>query len=487
MDAQELRRRHGLHERFAEQWRFMLAAYQGVDALVRADAVLRHERESERNYRRRMAELYTFNYSRAVVDLFTQYLFRKPARRDLGPLAQDPLWLQFADDCDLWGANFEVFLLEQQRVAAIMGHAGILVDKYPSQATTRAQEIEQGLYPYCSAYTPLAILDWRHERDRTGRPHLAYLKLLEDDGLYRLWWPQRWEIWRLRPGAASGRPELVDQGENPLGEIPFVWLYNLRHLEHRGVGHADLADVAAIDLSILRNLSQTEEVIGLAGFPMMRKPMREAGEPAEDVASPAAVLEFNPEYGEAGKPDWLKADVAATVTAVQEWVAFKVREIYRAANAGGQAMTDVSSQAQSGVALKTKFQLLNSKLAAKAANLAEAERSILWFWLSWQGQGDLYHEITVERAKNYEVEDLQADLESMLKASELVSSTAFAIELRKRAVRPFIDHLDDKRQAEVLRDIEEQTHRREEEQARRREPDETRNSEQPGSASPRAA
>lgn len=452
MDGMDLQNTHALYDANRKQWRFLRAAYQGVSALVRSGAVTRHERESERNFRRRLAELYTFNYSRGIVDLFTHYLFRKPPHRDLASLAQDTLWQQFCDDCDLWGSNLDVFLLEQQRVASIMGHAGILVDKYPSQALTRAQEIDQGLYPYCCAYTPLSILDWRHQRNASGRPVLSYLKLLEEDGLHRLWWPDRWEIWSA---SETGKATLLDQGENPLGEIPFVWLYNLRDLEHRGIGHSDLADIAHIDLSILRNLSQTEEVIGLAGFPMMRKPMREPGESGEDLAAPSAVLEFNPEHGEAGKPDWLEAQVAATVAAIQEWVAFKVREIYRAANAGGQAMTEISTQAQSGVALKTKFQLLNSKLAAKAANLAEAERGILWHWLSWQGQRDLYHEITIDRAKDYEVEDLQADLEGMLRAAELVPSPAFTVELQKRAARPYLEHLDQRRQAEVLRDIEE--------------------------------
>ncbi len=456
MDMQELNKTHPLYKAHKAQWHFMRAAYQGVSALVQSGVLTRHERESERNFRRRMQELYTFNYSRGIVDLFTHYLFRKPARRDLGPVAADPLWLQFSDDCDLWGNNLEVFLVEQQRVAAIMGHAGILVDKYPTQALTRAEEIEEGLYPYCCAYSPLDILDWRHERDKSGRPKLAYLKLREPEGVHRLWWPQRWEAWQTTPG---GGAELLDQGDNPLGQIPFVWLYNLRHLQHHGLGHSDLADIAPIDLSILRNLSQTEEVIGLAGFPMMRKPMRELGDPAPDLSGPSAVLEFNPEYGEAGKPDWLKADVAGTVAAVQEWISFKIREIYRAANAGGQAMTEMASQAQSGVALKTKFQLLNSKLAAKAANLAEAERGILWHWLSWQGQRRIYHELRIERAKDYEVEDLHADMEAMLRAAELIPAQGFALELQKRAARPFIEHLDDKRQAEILRDIEEQVRR----------------------------
>ncbi len=456
---------HPLHDQFEAHWRFLRAAYQGVDSLVREGYLLRHERESERNFRRRMRELFTFNYSRGVVDLFTHYLFRKPARRDLGTLGNDPLWLQFADDCDLWGSNFEVFLLEQQRVAAIMGHAGILVDKHAPGSLppdmTRAQEIEQGLYPYVCAYTPLDILDWEHDRDTTGRPFLRYLRLREPHGLCRIWRPDSWELWEEVSKESTERSRLVERGDNPLGEIPFVWLYNLRSLEHRGVGQSDLADIAAIDLSILRNLSQCEEVIGLAGFPMMRKPMREPGEAAPDITGPSAVLEFNPEHGESGKPDWLKADVAATVSAIQQWISFKVGEIYRAANTGGQAMTEVSTQAQSGVALKTRFQLLNSKLAAKAVNLAEAERGILWYWLRWQNQERLYKELLVERATDYEVEDLNADLRSMMEAAGFVQTPAFAREMRKRAARPLLAHLDQGRQARVLREIEEEAGREE--------------------------
>jgi hypothetical protein len=456
MDLGHIEDTHPLYDMFAPQWRFMRAAYEGAAALVRMGAITRHERESERNFRRRLQEVYTLNYSRGIVDLFSHYLFRKPARRDLGPLANDPLWLQFADDCDLWGSNFEVFLLEQQRVAAIMGHAGILVDKHAPQdrdpaGMTRAQEIEEGLYPYLCAYTPLDILHWEHGRDRTGRPFLRYLKLREQDGLYRIWRPDSWETWQ----AAERGAQLVERGHNPLGEIPFVWLHNLRSLEHRGVGHSDLADIAAIDLSILRNLSQCEEVMGLAGFPMMRKPMREPGDTAPDLTGPTAVLEFNPEHGEAGKPDWLRAEVAATAAAIQEWISFKVKEIYRAANAGGQAVTESATQAQSGVALKTRFQLLNSKLAAKAVNLAEAERGILWHWLKWQNQERLYPENSIDRATDYEVEDLHADLTAMVEAARFVAAPGFGVELRKRAARTFIDHLDDRRQADILRDIEE--------------------------------
>lgn len=450
METQELLKTHDLHAKHQQRWRFLLAAYEGAGGLENVGAIERHERESLRNYRRRLKEAYDLNYSKAIVDLFTHYLFRKPPRRELGGLGEDVLWRMFRNDCDLWGVNFDIFLIEQQRIASIMGHTGVLVDKYPVPVGTRAEELSKGVYPFVTAYSPLAILDWEYERDESGRPVLSYLKLQDDDGLFRVWRPDAWQTWK---NGAHG-VELAAEGPNPLGEIPFVWLYNLRSLEHRSIGHSDISDIADIDLSIVRNLSQCEEVLGLAGFPMMRKPMREHGQTAPDLAGVSAILEFNPEHGDAGKPDWLKAEVGESVRAIMDWISFKVREIYRAANAGGQGMSEITGQVQSGVALKTKFQLLNSKLAAKGANLAEAERSIIRYWLKWQGQEDLFPEVLIERPRTYEVDDLDADLTNALKINELVPAPEFKTELMKRMAAPFIDHLDDKRQGAVLRGIE---------------------------------
>ncbi len=443
--------RHPLYHTFKERWLLYQSAYDGVFGLLDQYLVERHERESERNFRRRLNELYDFNFSKGVVDLFHHYLFRKSPTRQLGPLADDELWLQFRDDCDLWGNDFEVFMLEQQRMASILGHTGILVDKYPASVSTRAQEIETGLYPYLTAYSPLDILDWRYERDAGGRPFLAYLKLRDDDGGLRIWTPRHWQHWRT--DLRGGEPVLENEGANPLGEIPFVFLYNLRHVRWKSIGISDISDIAPIDLSIVRNLSQCEEVIGLAGFPMMRKPMRELHETGPDLAGVSAVLEFNPEHGESGKPDWLHAAVGESVSAIMEWISFKVKEIYRTANAGSAVFNEQSSS-ESGTALRTRFQLLNSRLVAKGNNVSEAERGIIWYWLKWQQQERLYDGILVERPKSYEVDDLSSDLGNALNVRQLIEAPEFGMELQKRVARNFLDHLDDKRANEVLKNIE---------------------------------
>ena len=268
------------------EYMFLMATYEGVRSLVDMGVIKQHERESDENYIRRVSELFGFDYTRSIVDLFTFYLFKKPGTAHLPEeLTNLPEWQAFVADCNLQGDSLEEFLPDQTRYAAIYGLVGFLVDKPRSMAQTLADERQRGLYPYICAYHPTAILDWAWDKDEeTQRPYLSYLKLLDDDQTYHLWWPERWEIWAEpddvtdENSAITGEQEavLIDSGENPHDEIPFVWLYNLRS-RIRGVGVSDVHEVARIDLSIIRDMSQISEITNYAAFPMMRKPMIEAG------------------------------------------------------------------------------------------------------------------------------------------------------------------------------------------------------------------
>jgi len=110
----------------------------------------------------------------------------------------------FLKDADLYGTNFDVFLNEAQKMAAIYGAVGVLIDKPNSTSEVLKDDIEQGVYPYCALFTLPNILDWKHERHPvTNRPTLTYLKLLDFDNRYLLWWQDKWEIWELPEGAPS--------------------------------------------------------------------------------------------------------------------------------------------------------------------------------------------------------------------------------------------------------------------------------------------
>ena len=203
MDLNELQKTHETYDENVKDWAFFALAYEGGKPFIDF-ALQKHTRESPSNWKARQDEGICFNYSSIVIDLFNFYLTEKPAVRDFGSLANDTLWKMFLRDADLYGTNFDVFLNETQKMAAIYGAVGILVDKPNSKNKIMKDDINQGIYPYCAPFTLPNILDWKHERHPiTNRPTLTFLKLLDFDNRYLLWWPDKWEIWTLPQGVAS--------------------------------------------------------------------------------------------------------------------------------------------------------------------------------------------------------------------------------------------------------------------------------------------
>jgi len=490
----ELQYTHEYYDAYKQFWDFMLASYEGIRALIAGEHVLfRHERESPGNYNRRVAEAYGFGYSQSIVDIFNFYLFKNPAKRDMGPLADDKQWEMFKQDCNMYGAAWEQWLLETQRYAAILGHVGILVDKTSTTFDSVAAELKAQVYPYVARYFPQNILDWEYERDENNRPYLAMVKLLDDDQVYRVWTTTEWATYQIDEDAEKTAPtvkdvdtgisrggvqsagaigsqveggderariEPLDQGPNPFineatgrGEIPFIWMYNIKS-RLRGVGVSDIKDVAYIDGSIIRNCSEGEECIKYGAFPMLRKPMREKGAgPSSkmevDEVGQQAVLEFDPELGEAGKPDWLEAAVSEPVDAILKWLSNKVAEIYRSSNAGGMAGTEIQTQAKSGAAMKAEFQLLNSKLVSKGANGEKSEKATLRYWLMWQKREEELTKISLEWPRTYDIENLAQDLENALTAKNIVMSKTFRAAVQKQVARQYMPTADPKLMADI--------------------------------------
>lgn len=461
-----LQETHEIYQNYRDEWAFLQAAYNGAKDLVAYGAIIQHERESEVNYDRRIDEAYGFSYSRSIVDLFNFYLFKEKVTRDLGSLAKDELWQLFQKDCNLDADEFDDFLLAAGKAASIQGQCGILVDKPNKLVDTRDEEKRGQMYPYVSLYKSLAILDWKYERDEFGKPQLVYLKLKDNEDLYRIWTLDKWEVWEEPDTTTTSSPKIskdkesnsqakmIDSGVNPLKEIPWVWVYNAKTGE-RGLGFSDITDIARIDASIMRNLSEIEEVITFGAFPMMRKPYKSQGQSSiqSDEVGMAAILEFDPENPES-KPDWLDAAVSEPISAILEVIGKKIEEIYRSANVGGMASMEVSTQAKSGTALKAEFQLLNAKLVAKGLLLEKAEREIVRLWLKWQNQSQWLEDITIERAGTYEVENLAQSLENMMTAKTIVTkSPTFTKRLEKRTARLILSGEDDKIFDEIDKEI----------------------------------
>jgi len=494
MDIDTLQHTHKVYDQNIKDWSFYALAYQGGREFINY-ALQRHVRESEANWKARQEEGICFNYSSIIIDLFNFYLTEKPAVRDLGNLGTDPLWKLFVKDADLYGTNFDILLNEAQKMAAIYGAVGILIDKPNSYNKIIKDDIKQGIYPYCALFTLPNILDWKHERDpNTNRPTLTYLKLLDFDDRYLLWWPDKWEIWKLPEGAPTQfrvhkhvdtsnyepkpgdnkyagepsttynqsvggeQPILVDEGANPLGEIPFVWFQNIKSVIDPYIGVSDIKEISRITASLIRNISYGEEVIKFAGFPQARRPMAREGEEVNNEAGVTAILEFDPELGEAGKPDWLESAVQEPVEAILAWMDKKINEIFQLSHLSGIHAHEKSDQVRSGVALRYEYQQLSLVLSKKSENLTETELGIIKYWLKWQNKSHWFDGIRISRSKDFSIDDLSQNLENAIMADRLIPEIGFKKELMKVVAKRVLPDIDDNRLMEIYEAIDELTY-----------------------------
>ena len=102
----ELRETHFLYQDNIDEYKFLLACYEGIRSIIKLGKIVKHERESEENWQRRKSNLYSFEYAKAVVDLLNFYLFKKPVKRTLGSLENDEKFKKFMDDCNLFQESF---------------------------------------------------------------------------------------------------------------------------------------------------------------------------------------------------------------------------------------------------------------------------------------------------------------------------------------------------------------------------------------------
>ena len=179
VDGSERRKldyRHPDYADKADQWKKLMNAYRGGEAFLK-DALKQHTRESLANYEKRLKAGEVFNISRVIVDTYCNFLGEIKPQRELGKLAEDEAWGIFKTDVDLKGTDYDRFWANAQKLVSALGVIGILVDRPTVATDTKQEDLDQGIYPYYTAFSPINILDWEWERQESGRWKLIYLSI----------------------------------------------------------------------------------------------------------------------------------------------------------------------------------------------------------------------------------------------------------------------------------------------------------------------
>ena len=460
-----------IYKKNQETWELLDLVYRSGPELIQ-HSLYKHPLESNENHRARLRDGYVFNFGKSIVNVYNFYLNEKDVVRELPGIEDDPQWKMFTKDTDLLGTDYNVFWNEAQKFASAMGAIGILVNKpgdYSGEGETVdlsiGDEIKDGIYPYYALYSLLNILDWRFERDsRTHRKYLVYLKLRESDNSVTVWEPDIWERWRL--AKTTNLPERFEWGENDLGIIPFEWLKNLTNLQTPEIGDSDLLDIAPIITTIAQNLSCGEEMIKLAGFPIMREPMEatddlvmlEEDDTQKTPTGPRAIKQFDPSQGTAGKPDWMPTEILDPVQATLDWVDRKIDEIYRITHLSGvHAQRRSNNKVASGLSIRYEFSQLNSVLVSKAKNLSEAEMACLRYWLQWQSREDLYSDVEIKRSREFSIDEMAVALDNAITALRNVPSKTYRVNMSKKIAMATLPDASQTDLEKIEEEIEENT------------------------------
>lgn len=362
------------------RWLYYSDSYHGGNDYRSGRYLTKYYLETAEEYEGRVKQTPLDNHCKSVVETYNSFLFRTPPKRTYGSIENDPALDSFFQDCDYEGRNFNAFMRDVSTQSSIYGNVWVMVDKGTANVGTRAEELQQGLRPYCAMFTPENVIDWAYTRRSSGAYELTYIKIWEgsddDYGYYRELTPESIAVYRKSRGAMEDdTPELLESYVNNIGKVPCVPVYAQRS-RTKGVGISDIADIADMQRAVYNELSELEQVLRISNHPSLVKTSD-----TQAAAGAGAIIDLPNDLDSNLKP-YLLEPSGAGIDNILSSLGSKADSINRMANLGGTRST--ATRSMSGVALETEFQILNARLSEKADLLELAEEQIWRLWSLWQ-------------------------------------------------------------------------------------------------------
>lgn len=398
------------YDRNKEQWQYLLESYMGGLEYRKGHYLTRYELESESEYIARLVATPLDNHCKSVISVYTSFLFRNQPNREMNDIANDPAFEDFMKDTDYDGRNFNGFMKEVSIWASVFGHCYVVMSKPKIEAVNRAQELEQGVRPYCSILTPLTVLDWSWARSATGRYSLDYIKYIEDvnDSITVI---KEWSNEAIKTTVLNTDEKQIESEEievNELGMVPIVVAYNQRS-PIRGIGVSDINDIADFQRKIYNELSEVEQSIRLNGHPaLVKTPTVEA------VGGAGAIISMPEDLDPGLKPYMLST--STDTNSIYSSISASVSAIDKMANTG--AVRANQAVTMSGVAMEVEFSLLNAKLSEKADNLEVTEEQL---WRLFAVYQDRTYDAVIDYPDSFNVRDTDKEYAHLEKAKAIAT------------------------------------------------------------------
>ena len=366
------------YDTYKDTWQYLLESYIGGEEYRRAQHLVKYQLETQAEYQARLNTTPLENHCASVISVYNSFLFRTEPVRTLGSIENLSETQDFLRDADFDGRSLNSFMKDVSTWSSVFGHCWVIVSKPNVGATTRAEEVEQGVRPYLSVLTPMVVLDWSWQRMPSGRFQLDYLRYLEDvtKDIHTV---KEWTPDTIRTIVVDMEDEVIRDDfmeENQLGKIPAVCVYNKKGVQ-KGIGISDIADIADAQRFIYNATSEIDQSIRLDSHPSLVKT------PETNAGIGAGSIVHMPDNLDPGLKPYILEFSGASVDKILQSINHTIENIDKMANTGAVRATE--SRSMSGVAMETEFQLLNAKLSEKADQLELAEENIWKLFCEYMG------------------------------------------------------------------------------------------------------
>jgi hypothetical protein len=424
------------------RWQFLIDSYLGGKDYKDGKYLAEYIMETISEYQGRLDNTPLDNHVKAIVAIYNSFLFRTPPKRLFGSLEKDPSLVNFLKDADLDGRSFDAVMRDISTYSSVYGNCWIIIDKPQSVAYTRAEELNQGLRPYISIYTPENVLDWNYVRGMNGSYYLDYIKVFEGQSngrnMYRIYTPDTITVASAADNDTEVRVEM--ELPNQLGVIPAVCVYGQRS-PVKGIGVSDVGDVADVQRAIYNELNEVYQLLTLTNHPSLVKTASTSAS-----AGAGAIIQMPEDLQGELKP-YLLQPSGASIDGLLNSLRFKIESIDRMAHMGG--IRSIETRRLSGVALATEFQLLNARLAEKGDNLEHAEEQLWRLYSRWQG---FIWDGEIDYPNSFNIQDKYNDM-NMLKLAKDAGPKSDTVneEIERQMLRILVN--DDMRYESLVEDI----------------------------------
>ena len=415
----------------SDDWKMFEAGYKGGRAWKEMNYLYQYINETSAQLQERVKQTPLENHCEGVVSTYSGFIWRDPPKRNLGTLNNNVPLNALLKDADREGTPFNEFMKQVMIWGSVYGLVWVILDKPSSTAYTKADEINGGIRPYLRFYTPLDVTDFEFTPKPTGEYELTWFEVQEQyttrEGDVKIM--RQWSKESVVTSTTIGKETQTTTIKNPIGRIPATPHYNKKSLT-RGLSTSDLQDIAGLQISIYNDLSELSQMIRGANHKTLVKNIN-------DQASSGAggVIIMDPDTPAGKLPYLLQADASA-LTGLLNTIDKKTEMVNRMAH-----LTPVRTyrkQTISAVAIETEFQILNTLLADKAAQLQLTEYRIFDHFCAWEAIDGAKSGFEVNYPTHFELRDKQADLNFIKAAREaaaLINSATLQTELNKQLAR----------------------------------------------------